>query len=232
MTNFVEVPVYRGFTEIRFLYELLGETGAVICGGYARYMCSPHQSPVSASDVDVYCPTEEIFKKTKFLLESYDLKKKHENSVSLTYHQPLYKDNENFFRHLPIQLIKPIKEGKIVTIGSPETIIDNFDFTVIRIALISEEMALADSDFTGDELSRKLHIKNIHCPISSTLRCCKYSRKGYWLSPFQAMKLFLDWSDRPESYRARLLDFFKKSEESGQFTQKEIDELEALMRVD
>jgi len=96
---------------------------------------------------------------------------------------------------------------------------------------MSPPIALVDADFNHDETKRILRLKNIHCPISSTLRCMKYAKKGYWLPSFQCMRLFLDWDSRNDEYREKLGEFFAQFEGDG-LSKKEIGELEAMMRID
>ena len=132
----------------------------------------------------------------------------------------------------PIQLIKPMQEARIVSFGDKKTILENFDFTVIRAAIISSEQVYVDADFLHDEKHTLLRLKNIHCPVSSSLRCMKYSRKGYWLRPFECLKLFIDWTDRPDEYRVKLVEFLHKASENDGLSQEEVDELETMMRID
>jgi len=129
-------------------------------------------------------------------------------------------------------LIKPIREGKIVASGEMKEILENFDFTVIRCGFTSSQKILVDADFLHDEERKILRLKNIHCPISSTLRCMKYAAKGYWLKPFETLKLFLDWDSRSDEYRNKLVDFLEKSKEGEGLSKEDITELEALMRID
>lgn len=230
--GFVNVRVLRGFTEITILWGLLGDITqhrSFICGGYARYMCSPKHKPESATDVDIYSQNQEDFDALKNIFTGrYALEVNHENDVSLTFKIP--KDNDLQYCQV-IQLIKPENKGAIVAAGDMQIILSNFDFTVVRVGLVSPTQALADADFLHDEKNGLLRLKNIHCPISSILRCMKYSRKGYFLKPSQAFKLFADWDARDEEYRAKIASLIRKSEEQN-MTQKEIDQLEALMRID
>jgi hypothetical protein len=108
-----------------------------------------------------------------------------------------------------------------------ETILENFDFTVVRIGLSNPEVALADADFMHDEEKHQLRIKNIHCPISSTYRVMKYRSKGYWPPTLEILKLFFDWDERDEEYKMNIFQFFQKEDP----TKEEIDEMERLMRV-
>lgn len=233
--GFTQAKVLRGFTEIKPVYEALlwGVPNMIIvCGGYVRFMCSPNRNPSKPSDLDLYSVDETTFRKLrKQMLEKHQMKIRHENEMALTLGKPELAEHP--FAFCPtIQLIKPIQEGAVVARGSIETILENFDFTVIRCGLLSYDTALVDADFMHDEEKKIIRIKNIHCPISSTLRCMKYSKKGYWLPPTQALKLFLNWENRDEEYRLKLIDYLEKTEAGEGLTQEQIDELEKLMRID
>jgi hypothetical protein len=233
-SGFIAVSLHRGYTEIGILdSNLQSEVGksAFICGGYVRYCASPRRVPEPASDVDVYCKDEETFLHLKEFFKRIDLSVRHENDISLTYTLP--KESTHPYFYAPaVQLIKPIREGRVVANGSMVEILENFDFTVIRCGLIDENTAMVDADFLHDEEHKELRLKTIHCPISSTLRCMKYARKGYWLRPFECLRLFLDWESRSEDYRNKLRNFLEKSAINGEFTKEEVNELEALMRID
>lgn len=227
--GFEIVPILRGFTEIRELYNLVYPLGGFICGGYVRWMVSPRRDVTTASDVDVYCRNDDTFERiSEELTKKYGLQIRHENEVSLT-----FIISDKYFRACPpIQLIKPIREGRIVSSGSVRDILENFDFTVIRGALVTRDEALVDADFMHDESFRILRIKNIHCPISSTLRFCKYCEKGYWAPPMQITKLFIDWDNRSKEYKDRIIGYLKMAEEQEGLNEEEIKELEGLLRVD
>jgi hypothetical protein len=233
--GFETVPLIRGFDLIRPLWTVLehvkSETGkdCFICGGYARWCASPRKNPVVAQDIDVYCETEDMYNLLRQKIEALGLTVRHENDVALTYIAP----EEGTLKYLPtIQLIKPIRQARMVAFGDKEMIIRNFDFTVIRAAILSSTQVLVDADFMHDEENRLIRLKNIHCPVSSALRCMKYSRKGYFLRPFECLKLFLDWEDRDDEYKQKLVDFLNKAGDGTGLTQEEVDELEAIMRID
>ena len=227
-SGFVEVPVRRGFDEMLPLWTILeevkSETGkdCFVCGGYARWCASPKVKPVEATDIDVYCEDEAVFEILKNKIGRTSLEVRHDNPISLTYRKP---DAGIFADMLPLQLIKPVLDGAIVAMGDKASILNAFDFTVIRAAIVSSNTVLADADFLHDEEKGLIRIKNIHCPISSTLRCMKYSRKGYFLTPFQCLGLFLDWDSRDDDYRLKLKEFLEKASENEGLTQEEVDEL-------
>ena len=236
---FSRVPLLRGFTEIRLLFELCEQFGATICGGYARYCASPKPTDkvVRAGDVDLFPHNTDATAKILDALKAMGFVVQHENDVSITMKAP---KEAVGIQHFPTpQIIKPVIQGAIVTLGTTEEILDNFDFSIVRAAIVSPSEVLVDDDFLEDETHNVLRLKNIHCPISSTLRCCKYARKGYWMRPSEALKLFIDWSNRSDEYRTRMIELFTQShlgkvsaENPNGMTQADIDELESLLRVD
>jgi hypothetical protein len=238
--GFKIIPLVRGFNEIKIFFDLCNAHNSVICGGYARYCASPLPTPkvVTAGDVDMFPKTEESSTSLLEALKEIGFEIVHENHVSITLKPSKDKKSELEFYPTP-QIIKPVIEGKIVAMGTIEEILENFDFTIVRAAIISPTEIMVDEDFEKDEKNKLLKLKNIHCPISSLLRCCKYARKGYFLRPLEALKLFQDWTDRGEEYQTKIISLFAESTKGKQsednpdgMTQEEIDELEALLRID
>ena len=214
------------------LLNYLDGKKAFICGGYARFCLSPVHNPVEAVDIDIYCEDNETFEKIKADFASEKLEVRHENNMAITY----TRQKEGKYQFCPtLQLIKPIKEGSVVATGDMATILENFDFTVIRCALTKKDgvyIGIGDEEFEADEEKKFLNIKNIHCPISSTLRFMKYARKGYWTKPIQIVRLFADWDARTDEYRMKIVETIKELQSGKELSQEDIDELEKLMRID
>ncbi len=223
--GFIQVRVYRGFTAIQHIYPLIYDSGGVILGGYVRYMCSPILKPVEAADLDIYSPTKEIYEKLVMAFKDKGFEQKSENDLAILYKPFKYK--HVMFPCPTVNLIKPMKEGVVVTQGEVETILMNFDFTVARIGLLTPHIALADADFLHDEAKKFLRIKNIHCPVSTLYRIQKYNRKGYWPSTTETVKVLIDWEERDDEYKRKIIEFLNKEDP----TQEEIDMLEKMMRV-
>lgn len=233
--GWIQIPILRGIYEIEPVINLLDIHGGKVIGGYARFCCSERDEPRKAQDCDLFPVGDsedtclKIYDSLKSSLLAAGLTVKSENNMSVTFDA----ENAPAFKRCPtIQIIKPVIEGSIVTIGTVEEILENFDFTVVRCALNSDRRtATAWASFPKDEMQMKLRILNIHCPISSLLRVMKYARKGYYMRPVEALKLFNDWQERTPEYRARMNELFTTGQ-FGKITKEEIDELEKLMRVD
>lgn len=234
MSNeFIEVPVIRGITEIAPLLELAQATGAVICGGYARFCCSQVVDPVKAGDVDVFPgPNTDSLDRLTAELQRIGFTTEYENEIAITLKAPTGDGADQLWQYRPqIQIIKRKHEERMNTEGTLQDLLKRFDFTVVRIGLLNTTTALADKDFIEHERQKVLHIENIVCPISSLLRCMKYGRKGYFIKPSEAVKLFAEWTERGEEYRSNILELFKASA-FGEMTQDQVDRLEALLWVD
>lgn len=233
--GWIQIPAMRGIFEVEPILDLLDKHGGKIIGGYARYCCSPREQPNKAGDVDIFPigSTEKesnlVYKNLSEAFAAAGLKPKHENNVSVSYEVAT---SPPFNRCQTIQLIKPIIEGAVVTRGTVEEVLGSFDFTIVRCCLNSDrKTATAWASFLDDEQNRKLRILNIHCPISSLLRVMKYGRKGYYMRPVEALKLFSDWEGRTMEYRNKIRELFTTGQ-LGKLSKSEIDELEALLRVD
>lgn len=211
--GFEIVQLHRGFSEIiplwRILDNLISSTkkDCFICGGYARYCASPKYEVIKASDVDIYSQTKSVYNKLVNKLKKKGLEIKSENTMSITYKHP---SSGEFHYMPPINVIKPVKEGKVISQGSKETVLSNFDFTIIRAAIESPSEVMVDKDFIYDETHNILRLKNIHHPLSSLLRCFKYTTKGYWVTPTEATKLYEEWDNIEIGSKSELLDYVKQ----------------------
>lgn len=233
-STFISTPLLRGFSEIAPVWELAQKHGSMICGGYARYCASQLRNPQPASDVDLFPQSDTGHEALIEEIKAIGFEVKHENEISVTF-KTLEKHSNLSWTVCPvIQVIKPVLAGSIVTVGPMEEVLNNFDFTIVRAAIISPTQVLVDEDFIEDDNSYKLRLKNIHCPISSLMRCVKYSKKGYWLGLIESVKLFQDWNERGEEYQTKLVDLIQKMKTpAGEEPNKEdIEELEKLMNID
>lgn len=234
--GWVQIPIRRGIFEITRLMDLRDKCGGRIIGGFARWACSERQSPHHAGDVDIFPIAEKegddsdvIYNAWRAALAAEGLVIKHENEVSVSYEKP---ESGPFMACPTIQIIKPTKVGAIVTEGTVEEVLGNFDFTVVRVALNPDRLtATAWASFIEDDKKGLLRLLNIHCPISSLLRVCKYARKGYYCRPAEAMKLFADWDGRSDDYKSKIVDLFSKGN-LGEISKQEIEELEKLLHID
>lgn len=222
------VKVKRGKVAIRHILEIIGEEKAFILGGFARFACSPRARNIAkAGDIDIYCYDENAFSVLRDKLDASGLERyAKENPVCVS-----YKKHKSIAKGYNIQLIKPIEDFNLKTKGELKEIISNFDFTVARIGILDLERGLADEDFLEDEKKMIIKLKFIHCPISSTIRLMKYAKKGYRVRPREVFKLFIDWDNRDDKYKTKLINLFTRSD-NDELTDVEIEELEILLHRD
>lgn len=233
-STFVELPIVRGFSEISALWPITQKHNAMICGGYARYCLSQVPHPPVSGDVDLFPQSADSHTGLIAELKSIGFEIKHENEISVTFKKI---EEHTDFRWMVcpiVQVIKPVIKGSIVTVGTMQEVLNNFDFTIVRAGLLSPTTGLADSEFLEHDKTFKLVFKNIHCPISSTFRTIKYCKKGYWMGLTECVKLFLDWNERGPDYQNKLLELIGKMKTpAGEGpSKKDIEELEALMNID
>lgn len=224
--NWTKVPVYRGF--IPDLFKLTQEAGMVWCGGYVRWMASPRAEPIPAGDLDLF-PTEKGLEDAfyKKLLElGWEVSRETSNAYTMKRRQDL-----PYLTWPKLQVIRAFQSGRTLTYGPLEDILQNFDFTVVCIGALGSESCLADEMFMEDEGSLRLRWRNIHCPVSAVMRYGKYVKRGYYAPPGEIIRLFHDWDDRGDDYKARLNDLFLRSA-AGDMAEKEVNELEELLRID
>lgn len=219
----IELPIRNEPDRFREIAALIEGTGCFVAGGAARFAASPNEKPARYSDVDLFAPDATAVAKmhTKLLAIS---ELKHETPLSYLFEQTTSFDEDIFaegkVRKTRFNLIREF-------CGTPEAVIQKFDFSVARAAIIGDKV-LVDDDFEQDEKDRKLRIKHVVCPISTMYRAAKYQAKGYKFPLREMLRLFNEWQDQDEAYRLKILDLGMADKLSAE----EIDELEALLRID
>lgn len=229
--QFVKCEIVRGQSELKVIFGALGPIDAFICGGFAKWCCSPRKKPKAVNDIDVYSQTEMAFDAACKALESAGFAKGKESPAAICYKDTNKKFLGLFGREtiaLEVQIIKPIKQGEIVLTGEPKEILANFDFTVSRVAITRDLQAVADVDFAKDEQDGRLRIKAIHCPVNEVYRIAKYTKKGYFCPIVEVLKLFPDWESRGDDYRSKLMELATKENPS----EDEITHLERMLHID
>lgn len=190
--EFKTLTPVRGMEKIKALRELIKGHG-YIAGGYARYTVSPLELDDLAvpNDVDVFARHKEAFEYLKWkFVENWEIKS--ENDLAITF----FYEGET-----TIQLIKPFREGAV---GTLEGILERFDFTVTMAGITDEGTVLVHPDFEKDELSKRLRLLHVHCPVGSVRRFCKYAKKGYTFTLQEAAKLFVEYDKRSKEFKDKI----------------------------
>lgn len=229
--QFIPCSIVRGQKELKIIFEALKGIEVFVCGGFAKWCCSPQKTPKMVNDIDIYSQTESAFNEACVSLENGGFKKGRESPAAVCYKDTQLKWLGLFGRNslkLEVQVIKPIKQGEVILTGESKDILANFDFTVSRVAIHSDMSAICDVDFEKDEKESRLRIKAIHCPVNEVYRISKYIKKGYFCPVVEVLKLFPDWEGRGEDYRSKLMDLATKENPS----EDEIVNLERMLHID
>lgn len=197
---FVPASVRRNQDVIDLVFDLTGGQG-FICGGFARYALSPVDKPVVLGDIDVYCGTQEVFMSIADRFRCNPAcKQRGASEIEVKYD---FMIEDGYEKHsYSIQLIRPIAIFNMVSDGDWTNVLKHFDFTIAMCAILPNGKAYKHSDFDHHEIEQRLVINNIHCPISSTMRVIKYTKRGYVISSQQLLLLFLDYESRSPEWKA------------------------------
>jgi hypothetical protein len=203
-THLVEGTIRRGASIVRQVFDMLDGADCFIAGGFARYACSPHRTPVAADDIDIYCITADAFGQAKHALIKAGLTLTKNTTASLS-----FRDTRPRWRRKlcdVVQLVKPINLGEIALFGSVETVLSGSDLSVLQVAIINPSTVLQYSSFEEDELRRQVTINSIPCPVMAIYRLCKYSEKGYHIPAAELIKIFEAWDAKTPEYKTTLRD--------------------------
>lgn len=207
--QFEEIPVLRGMTMIQPLWDLIAAHGMVLAGGFARWMCSPNESPATANDIDIFAANRAKWSEFLKVLEHLGFTESFESDFALTMSYARHKGHAEYDPRLAVipkvQLIKVNNFGPRQTWGKPHEVISGFDFTVIRIAILNETTALADPRFYRDETRRVMYLGAPQHPVVALHRLQKYARKGYYAPPFTVAQIFEEWENADATWRGDTL---------------------------
>lgn len=162
MSDFCSLPTLRGQKEIEQIIRLIiiHSLDCYICGGYPRYMCSEADSVLKAGDVDIFCKDEDVFNKVVEIFKRESLNTHSIETGEAVTFSIVKKRDSRLYGTPKIQIIKPTIKKYKRNRGEMLDIIGGFDFTVIRIGLLSLTRAVADKRFVNDERRNKLVIAN------------------------------------------------------------------------
>lgn len=196
---YIPTVVRRGQEFIDLVFDLTGGRG-FICGGFARWACSIVEQPIVPNDIDVFCGDETTYEAiaSRFTNDSR-AKQQSDTAIETKYNIVLRGGFDQ--RTIAVQLIKPTTIFNMVATGDWINVLDNFDFTIAKCAILPTGDAWAHVDFDIHEAAKALVITNIHCPISSMKRVIKYTSKGYTIESAELLKLFVDYENRSPQWK-------------------------------
>lgn len=209
----LQVPENRFYAEVS---KLLIPSKIFMAGGAVSSMLAPKGSVPRYSDFDLYVCDEKFFPLIENMLQNRGYKRKVESNWADTYK----KNNQK-----PIQLIKAL-------VGKPHQVLPYFDFSVVRCAW-DGKTAWKDYAYDKDIKKKWLRLKHITCPISVMRRVVKYGKKGFFVSNYTLVKLFLNFMDKPTEWIDGVVRLTAKKEGGQRLEAEEFDLLERMLaRID
>ncbi len=198
-SDYIEAPIIRHQDVIDLVFQLTGGEG-FIAGGFARFCVSNNESPINPGDIDVFCVSQDVFDRIRAAFRAHpDCVRKSETSIETKFE---FRMSTGWHRNAyAIQLIRPVQIFNMVSDGDVNRVLDNFDFTVSKCAILPSGKAVAHADFYEHDKANELVITNIHCPISSMKRVIKYCNKGFRIENRELLKLFDDYENRAAEWK-------------------------------
>jgi len=194
-----------------FILKICGEYG-FLAGGAVRHWLNKETG--SPADYDVYAYKPEFRRNLveNFLDYGFEATHYNHNCVMLS-------DGA-----IQVQVIFSF-------VGNPIDIVDEFDFTVCRVATDGVNI-YKDKDFDHNADKKLIRIKTVQCPISAVRRIVKYTKKGFWITNLQILKLYEDFFSKSDDYRAKIHELLEKQDASaGNLDKNDLGELYEMMKA-
>lgn len=197
MNEFTTTPILRGYEKIRDLMSAIYPY-AVLCGGYAAYMCADDSVNLAEpEDIDLFLLEETDFERTCKSLNNLGFVLKTETVMAVTF------EKDNFPL---VQIIKPNSNEKLKTFGQMEEILSCFDFTVTRCGIKDEMTAIVDPYFHADMEAKRLRIAFMSNPIAQLMRIQKYAKKGFKASIAEIIHVLVEWDECDKSFKQTFVE--------------------------
>lgn len=192
--SYKRIPVRRGFTEIKSVFEIVDETGGMICGGYPRQMCNEFGNRVGKnSDLDIFFLNQKSFDTTLEALKAKKFGVELQSDRAVTLGKAW---NDETYWGPRVQLIEPKKSYK-----SFENLMDSFDLSCCQAGLISPTECLVSSAFHSTDMSGEIEVVDASNPINTVMRIIKYVNMGYKIQSGSIVELLDAWKDMSDSQR-------------------------------
>lgn len=214
----ISTPILRNKYNLDEIMRIVRFERGSIFGGAVRYAASEN-CVAPFSDYDIFAIRESQIEELKVDIIGMGFVLTNTTQMSYLFQGSITSEYGGR-QHVILNLIRKYW-------GTARDVIEHFDFSVARAVYMGDHI-LVDENFHEDENALRLRIKHLNCPVSTMMRCMKYSKKGYRFPLVEAIKIFQDWEQRPLEYRSRLVELA----ESEHLSEQEIEELEALLRID
>jgi hypothetical protein len=175
-------------------------------------------------DYDIFCFEEDNFFKISDAIQAIGYER--------------YFLNEMVSRHknketgIKIDVVRPRHDNRIRTVGPIRDVIQHFDFTVCRAAILDDQTLIVDEHFDRDIELKALRIRNVVCPLTSVRRIAKYATYGYKIEIIEILKLYKRWEEYEEREKYTLMDLLDAVAEGEELNAEQAIQLATLLYVD
>lgn len=167
------------YAYIEDLFPILKETGAVIAGGFVRYLIAGGHMP---SDIDIFTFNDEQVTEVCKLLTNQGFSRKNNTEFAVSFQKllPVEEVGECLYtqshKKVPgiIQVVKPFKLAK-----TPRELVDQFDFLICKCWLNGDWNVFVHPEFKYFEDRKMLKTEDNGVPLHTIQRMFKYYKYGY-----------------------------------------------------
>ena len=171
----------NNFYDLKWLDTYMMGHKGFIAGGCFKNIFNKEK----VKDIDVFFESDKDFQEARLYYEGKDEEyyKFYENSNVIA-----FKNRSEYKNNITIELIR-------TTFGTPEEILNSFDFTIVKFAYYKKLINIGEDDLIGDVEYRILHDENFFehiqrkrlvvddkmlFPVSTFERMLRYAKYGYF----------------------------------------------------
>ena len=178
----IEKAVQRGQHAIALAKELKG----LLAGGYARWCIAPNPEDVPRpEDCDLFFDNIEDYLDARNALAARGFRYVKGTLLGEQWNPP-----EKSKILLPIHIVRPMQCEWFVSGGTPVEILDNFDFSISCVVIITENTAWVADSYDEDIVNKALRVLSVGCPFRTMRRVQKYIERGFTLTTNSARMIF------------------------------------------
>jgi hypothetical protein len=194
--EYIEIPMRRGFNEIKNIFDIINTYGGYIMGGYPLYcslLGSEGRKVKGPSDIDIFFKNKNCFLETMVrLMEKFQLYDLRESVNSISFY--ILSNKNHIIDRINIQLIKTWNINNFKNIKKcqkPEDIANSFDFSFCKCWIKNENIIVMSKRGFKHASHKRLFMEKFKHNKNIINRYIKYEKKGYSISFLEVLKIMI-----------------------------------------